>query len=213
MLTITMDYNLTELRDALRREGLYNPSDSTIDLIIKNGTPVKFKKKELIVAPGKIETDVYVIASGIVRVASFDGTKEHTFGFGLSGTFLISPLGFFSGNPAFYYFEACEDCVLLRFSKQKFIDLTKQSHDFACWMLQISIGQFHSAENKASIMHGSAKEKIISFLSNYGKRELTKKNPQYIKQVLRLPAKLLASYLGITPEYFSNIRKQIQKSK
>ena len=48
-----MDYNLTELRDALRREGLYNPSDSTIDLIIKNGTPVKFKKKELIVAPGK----------------------------------------------------------------------------------------------------------------------------------------------------------------
>ncbi len=172
-----MDYNLTELRDALRREGLYNPSDSTIDLIIKNGTPVKFKKKELIVAPGKIETDVYVIASGIVRVASFDGTKEHTFGFGLSGTFLISPLGFFSGNPAFYYFEACEDCVLLRFSKQKFIDLTKQSHDFACWMLQISIGQFHSAENKASIMHGSAKEKIISFLSNYGKRELTKKNP------------------------------------
>ena len=100
-----------------------------------------------------------MIASGIVRVASFDGTKEHTFGFGLSGTFLISPLGFFSGNPAFYYFEACEDCVLLRFSKQKFIDLTKQSHDFACWMLQISIGQFHSAENKASIMHGSAKEK------------------------------------------------------
>lgn len=45
MLTITMDYNLTELRDALRQEGLYNPSDSTIDLIIKNGTPVKFKKK------------------------------------------------------------------------------------------------------------------------------------------------------------------------
>ena len=103
--------------------------------------------------------------------------------------------------------------MLLRFSKQKFLDLTKQSHDFACWMLQISIGQFHSTENKASIMHGSAKEKIISFLSNYGKRELTRKNPQYIKQVLRLPAKLLASYLGITPEYFSNIRKQIQKSK
>ena len=208
-----MDYNFTELRDALRREGRYNPDASTIDLLLENGTPVKFKKKALIVAPGQIETDVYVIISGIVRVASFDGTKEHTFGFGSTGTFLLSPLGFFSGSPAFYYFEACEDCVLLRFSKQKFTELTKQSHDFACWMLQISIGQIHSTENKAALLQGSAKEKILAFLSNYGKRELNKKNPQYIKQVLRLPAKLLASYLGITPEYFSNIRKEIRKSE
>jgi CRP-like cAMP-binding protein len=170
--------------------------EETMDCFLDLMTEVKLKRGEPLIDYGALDTNVYVVKEGIMRVAYFNGFRENTYGFALPGTLMVSYYPFYNGEPAFSKFEACCPSTVMKITKAKFLGLARQSHDFAQWMMFMSLCQLFVHEKKREIVNGDAKERFEAFIDV---------RPQIVENV---SAKILASYIDITPQYISRLKRQ-----
>ena len=82
--------------------------------------------------------------------------------------------------------------------KEDFSSLIDSSAEFARWCLGNVQYQLYFFEMKGRTVQGPAKERYETIL---------KKRPEIIHNV---SLRIIASYLGITPQYLSKLRRQIQ---
>ncbi len=187
---------MEDLKRLLDAECDYRMQDETMEKFIGLMTEMELKQNEPLIPYGKIDNNIYVIKKGIVRAAYFDGFKEVTFAFGLPGSLAISYYSFCKGNQSFSKFEACCDSVVMKISKSSFYDLIRQSHDFAQWMMSMSLEQLLFHERKREVVNGDAKERFEALMKN---------RPEIVENV---SSKIIASYIGITPEYFCRMKRR-----
>lgn len=189
---------MTTLRQLLDAECSYRMKDETMDRFIELMTErIELKENEALIPYGKLDDNVYVIISGIVRYIYFDGSKEVTYGFSLPGTVIISYHPFYRREPSYFQMEACCESTVVKIPKRKFVELSEQSTDFAQWIMWLCIAQLWIYERKLSIVNGNAKERIESLVRN---------RPEIMEKV---SAKIIASYIGISPEHLSRLKKQL----
>ena len=189
-----MNENLKQL---LREECNFKPSDEVMEMFLGAMTEMRVKPASRIIDYGRVNSDVYCLKEGIVRLFHVEESKEKTFGFALPGTIFLSPLSFYLNAPAFIMAETCKVPVtLLRMDRRTFNMLVDKSGEFARWMLSLTTAQICICERKLSIINGSALERYKSVLEN---------RPEIIEAVTN---KVLASYLDITPQHLCRLKKQ-----
>lgn len=190
--------DIIELKEHLHAECTYRMSDETMDMFVGLMSELPLKNKDALVPYGKFDQNIYIVKSGILRYAYFDGLKEVTFGFALPGTLIISYYSFYKREPSFFQIESCGTSVVMKVTKTDFDRLTEQSGDFAKWMLRLSAAQLWHYEKKLAVVNGSAKERFIS---------LMQKRPEIFETV---QLSVIASYIGITPTYLSKMKRQFK---
>lgn len=79
------------------------------------------------------------------------------------------------------------------------MSMVNTSHDFARWCLINAYMQLAFINKKNSVIQGKACDRYASLVKN---------RPEIIRNV---PLKIIASYLGITPQHLSYIRRKIKK--
>ncbi len=183
------------LRKLLKDESKYEVSDQLLDWILAKSTEHELKKNDVLVSYGKIDSDVYVLKKGVMRYVYFDGDREKTYGFASPGTFMIQYHCFVEAQPAFFQVEACTDSIVLKISKRDIDEMVKTSHEFAQYMLHLSLAQCYSNEYKYAILNGLARDRFMLLLKN--RRDITE----------CVQNKVLASYIGITPSYLSFLKR------
>ncbi|MDR2890168.1 MAG: Crp/Fnr family transcriptional regulator [Alistipes sp.] len=190
------------LKKQLSEECSYRMRDETMDRFLGLMTEtVELKDGEPLIPYGRFDNNVYVLKSGIVRSVWFDGLKETTFAFALPGTVIISYYSFYLREPSFSQFEACCDSAVMKIPKAGFVELMEQSHDFAQWVAWMSLSQLWFYEKKRLVVNGDARERFESLLRN---------RPEIIEKVR---SKVIASYIGITPQYLSNLKKTLMPKR
>jgi CRP-like cAMP-binding protein len=156
----------------------------------------ELKTGEPLIPYDRYDNNIYVLKSGIIRSVYFDGIQERTFAIAMAGTVMISYYSFYRREPSYFQLEACCDAtVAMKISKSAFVNLIKESNDFAQWILWMSVGQLWFYEKKLAVVNGDARERFESLLRN---------RPEIIEKV---PAKIIASYIGITPQYLSKLKR------
>jgi CRP-like cAMP-binding protein len=187
---------MEKFRKQLNAECNYCMKAETMELFLGLMTELKFKRNEAIIPYGECDSNIYIVKEGIVRVAYFDGFREKTFVFGLPATVFFSYYSFLKSSPSFSQVEACCDSVVMKVTKAGYIDLMKRSHDFAQWVAFMSLEQLLFHEKKLEVVNGDVLERFEA---------LMKYRPEIIENV---SLKTLASYLGISPEYLSRMKKR-----
>ncbi len=183
------------LKEQLLCEAGIGMSDELFERFVGSMTEIHLKNREVLVAAGKIDTNVYVQKDGLIRAWYFDGENEKTYGFSNPGTMLISYHSFFMGQPSFFQFESCGETTMLRMSRKELDELVDSSGEFAKWLLAARAGQLYANEFKLSVITGSAKERYTALVKN---------RPEVIA---RVPVRIIASYLGVTPNYLSYLKR------
>lgn len=187
--------------DTLRKQLLvecdYRISDSTMESFLGRMSEVRLKNGEPLIPYGKLDQNVYVVKEGVVRYAYFDGAKEKTFAFALPASLIIPYYSYYKRLPAFFQVESCSKSVVMKIPKRDFDGLLEESSDFARWILRMSIGQLWFYEMKLAVVNGTAKERFCSLLKN---------RPEIVE---RVPLKIIASYIGITPPSLSRLKRQL----
>ena len=103
---------------------------------------------------------------------------------------------FIKGQPSLYHIDALEDCELLLIEKDQWEKLFEKVPKFERFFRMLLQNAFISMQRRiAENMSLSAEERYTNFLQRY---------PQFEQ---RLPQRQIASFLGITPESLSRIRK------
>ena len=87
---------------------------------------------------------------------------------------------------------------LFKVTKADYDRLIAEDHSFARWCLEYANCQLYYFEMKRNLINGSARERYESLLRN---------RPEIIRGV---PLKIIASYLGITPQYLSKLRRDMR---
>ncbi|MDE6391953.1 MAG: Crp/Fnr family transcriptional regulator [Muribaculaceae bacterium] len=172
------------------------------DSLFSLATEIVLQKGEVLISPGETRPDVYIVKEGIIRGVDFNGNQERTFCFGLPGTIFNSRFSFYRKLPSYYQIEACCRSVVLQISREDYIALTDRSHPFAVWALHYAWYEQYLEEDRESTVHnGTAKERYLHML---------KTRPMIVKGVSQ---RVLASYLGVTPEYLCRVKASILREE
>lgn len=207
-------FDLNFLKNAIRSEGGFELSENVLDSFLSKGTLQQIPAKGYIIEPGTIDKSIWITATGVTKAIYFDGKKECVLGFSGPGTITMSPISFVIGKPAFCGFQAITNCNMVKVSKSDFETLMNESHEFARWMFGIAVGQLCALELKAQMLSESD---VISNYNNMLKRQMKLDengfDPNRPNLLSIVSSKDIASYLGITQSYLSNLRKMLHEQQ
>lgn len=141
----------------------------------------------------------YYVYNGCLRTYYIDKSgKEHTLQFAINDWWISDYTAFFTTTKAVMYIETIEEATIYQISKKSMEDLFIEIPQLETFFRKKMEKAFASFQKRilASLAQ-SAKERYISFISTYPNIEQSVKNYH------------IASYLGITTETLSRIRKEI----
>lgn len=158
------------------------------------------KKGKLFLEEGQRCDYFYFILKGFVRLYYLDlNGNEITHWFSLENSMITSPLSFFKKEKNILYFEAVEDTELILITSEQ---------------LNTIIAQFKSTEEAVRNLYAEfamiLSRRVMSIHTQTAEErylKLMKEHP-YLFQKAKLTH--VASFLGVTPQSLSRIRKNLQ---
>lgn len=156
-------------------------------------------KKENLLEEGQICTHHYFVLNGLLR-KFFINEKgiEQTTEFAIETWWLTDNFAYERKGPTEFYIQAVEESTILYISQDNQEQLLKA--------FPIMERYFRFVYQRAY----AAAQRRIQFLFSFSKEEFyfqaVKNHPEFVQ---RVPQYLIASYLGFTPEYLSEIRKRL----
>lgn len=186
------------LCDLLEHEGKVGIDRAVLRDFLSHGEILKLKSGEPVGEIHSIDTNHYIVMKGILRKWYWEKDTEKTSAFALPGTIFVDYHSYYRQVPAFYVYEACCDTMVVRISNAVYTRFLETSPDFVKWILSISQGQLYCYERMDEVISGNVADRYQALIEN---------RPDILRFV---SLKIIASYLGITPQYLSMIRNQLR---
>lgn len=162
---------------------------------------VVFSKNEYLITEGKICRHLYFLEQGALRgFYNLDG-KEITHWFAFENDFVTSFHSFITGEPAVENIQLLEGSILWSISKESLGSLLNQHHDIER-LVRIAYEKYY-IRLEERFVNGQFKTASERY------QNLLLQTPHMIE---RVPLGHIASYLGISQETLSRIRRQPHKS-
>jgi CRP-like cAMP-binding protein len=157
------------------------------------------KKKEVVLETGKTVHYQYYISSGCLRTYFVDNSgKEHTVQFAIKDWWISDYTAFFTTSKAVMTIDCIQDASVYKVSKIDMESLYPEIPQLETFFRQKMEMAFAGFQKRIiGNLSQSTKEKYTSFISTYPNIEQSVKNYH------------IASYLGVTTETLSRIRKEI----
>ncbi|WP_219223025.1 Crp/Fnr family transcriptional regulator [Pedobacter antarcticus] len=173
-------------------------TDEQFELISGGITVKTFAKNQVILSPGETSIKTYFVVEGLMRSYSMDSKgKIHIIQFAPE-QWLLSERNSFFNQPSDFYIDTTEPVTALVIPRNFFMEASTHVpciQDLNITMLNNSIRFMQKRINM--LLSATAEERYLDFIKLYP--NLT----------LRVPQWMIASYLGITPESLSRVRKDL----
>lgn len=172
---------------------------SFVEEVFKERT---IKRRQFILQEGDVCAYNSFVVQGCFRMYLVDDHgKEHNLQFAVENWWIGDIGSFHSEEPSKLYIEALENSIILQIKKEDqlrlFVDYPKFNRIFRVFTENALVGvQRRILQNIGS----TAEERYLDFL---------KRHPYFFNRISNVQ---IASYLGVTPEFLSTIRKRIAKS-
>ena len=160
-------------------------------------------KGQILQFKGEVSDKSYFVKSGLLRSYSIDeNSKEHNFMFAPEGWIIFDFVSQTYNTPSELVIEAIEDSKLEVLNKELFDNLLSKGSKFKLSDTEKLTKRIAVLQKRViMLMSATAWERYQDFLDTY---------PNIVQ---RVPQKMIASYLGITPEALSNMRSNMSKKK
>lgn len=165
-------------------------------------TKIELKKyiaKTIILNAGEVCEHSYFVNSGVLRSFNInDNIVEHVLSFACSGWWIGDMYSLLSQKPGNLFIEVLEDAEVVLLSKknqeQMYLEIPKLERFFRIL-----------TENSL-VAH---QERIMDNLSLTAEERFEKFCKKYPTLILQIPQKQIASYIGVTPEFFSKMKSKL----
>ena len=171
--------------------------------ITKHFTPKKLRKKQYFLQEGDVCKFVAFVEKGVLRSYTIDEKgSDRIIQFALEGWLISDLYSFLTGEPGTYTIDAVEDCELVLISKNAHEELLKTLPKYETWIRQQITGAYIALQRRlTSVISLTLEERYEGFTALY---------PDIVQ---RVPQHMIASYMGLTPETLSRVRKKIASRK
>ena len=157
-----------------------------------------FKKNDILLNAGQTERYLSFITKGMVRLYIPKPGGDLTFGFVFENHFVTAYDSFITQTPSLYEIETLADTELWRISYRDLEDIYAKTETGNIIGRKMAENMFLlKSARELSLLNKTAEERYI---------DLFAERPNLIKNI---PLKYIASYIGVTPQALSRIRKRI----
>ena len=147
---------------------------------------------------GNLCETVYKVVKGCLKSYVIDNAgKEHILQFAPEGWYISDLDSFINNKPTTIFIEAIEETTVLHLVKPV-ENNTEPDYNTLIELNNRYLKNIISVNKRLiALLSATAEERYIEFTQTY---------PSLVQ---RLPLKLIASYIGITPEYLSKVRRRM----
>ncbi|HRH59668.1 MAG TPA: Crp/Fnr family transcriptional regulator [Chitinophagaceae bacterium] len=159
----------------------------------------RLRKKQFLLEEGEVCTHECFVNSGCLRMYTLDDKgAEHIMQFAVSDWWIGDQYSFLTAQPSAYFIDALQDSEVLLLEKNLLENLYQRVPKFERFF-RIAFQNSYVALQRRILagLSQTAEEKYLDFINRYADIEQ------------QVPQHQVASYLGITPESLSRIRKQL----
>lgn len=157
-----------------------------------------FDKNQVITRQGETEQFLSFVETGIIRFYIPDDENELTFNFSFDKEFTCAYDSFLTQTPSEYELQALTHTIVWQINYedlQKVYAKTKAGH---------YLGRF--AAEKLFLAKSKREIALLKYNAKQRYLRLFEEQPRILKHI---PLKYIASYIGVTPQGLSRIRRQI----
>ena len=195
--SLSMDAHLEIFKTYLQKKVAI--TDEQFNLIADHLKVKSFEKNEMILMKGDVSSQGFFVSTGLLRSYSIDSKgKTHIIQFAPEQWWLSERNGLLFNEPSDYFIDSVEATKAVIMTKDFMNEAAKHvpcMNDLNNNMLNNSIRFMQKRINM--LLSATAEERYLNFITLYP--NLT----------LRVPQWMIASYLGITPESLSRVRKDL----
>lgn len=165
--------------------------------------PKKLRKKQFLLHEGEECRYTAFVEKGILRSYTIDEKgSEHILQFAMEGGWIADLYSFLTNEPSTYNIEALEGCELLLITKPSWDQLFEKIPAFEKYFRIILQNNLIATQKR-----------LMGSLSETAEEKYEKLVASYPGHLQKLPQHMIASYLGITRETLSRIRRNISMRK
>jgi len=175
--------------------------DKEIEAIDETMTIQDLKKGTVLLKEGQTSAKAYFVLEGIIRQYYLIDGEEKTTDFFVDEQWVVSLNTINLNSPSKQYLECCTDCSVLMGDSEKGEDLYKKYPNLETLSRKLMTNVFLEQQNKLEAF--TINTPIVRY------QNLIAARPDLIQ---RIPQYQIASYIGVTPESLSRIRKRILKN-
>ena len=159
---------------------------------------VSLKKNEFLLKEGQVCRSMYFVEKGCLRMYFINKKSvEQITQFAIENWWLSDYFSLMDKSHTDYYIQAIENSEILAINNLIFDNLLKEIPSLEKYFRIIMQKAVAASQHRAKLQYQMSKEEFyLHFVSSFP--EFNQRVPQY----------MIASYLGLTPEYVSELRKK-----
>lgn len=160
-----------------------------------------YKAKTIILNAGEVCKHSYFVNSGLLRSFTInDNIVEHVLSFACEGWWIGDMYSLLSQKPGNLFIEVLEDADVVLLSKENQEQLYYEIPKLERF--------FRILTENSLVAH---QERLMDNLSLTAEERFDKFCKRYPTIIQRVPQKQIASYIGVTPEFFSKMKSKMLK--
>jgi CRP/FNR family transcriptional regulator, anaerobic regulatory protein len=169
------------------------------ELFLSKTETKQYKAKSILLHSGEIATNTYFVTSGILRSFTInDNIIEHVLHFACEGWWIGDMYSYISGKPGHLFIEVLEEAEVVLICKENQEKLYQQIPKLERF--------FRILAENSLVAH---QERLMDNLSLSAEERFEKMCQKYPSLIQKVAQKHLASYIGVTPEFFSKMKSKL----
>lgn len=174
-------------------------TDEQFNEIARDLKVKSFVKNEIVLSQGETSTRTYFVIDGLMRSYSIDSKgKAHIIQFAPESWWISDRNGILYNEASDFNMDAIEATTAIIIPKDFFCTAAEHAPEFSLLNTTMLNSAIHFMQKRINmLLAATAEERYLDFIKLYP--NLT----------LRVPQWMIASYLGVTPESLSRVRKDL----
>lgn len=167
--------------------------------IVENCTVRNFKKDEYLLRENEYCKHTFFVEKGLLRQFSMDDKgKKHILSFAPENCFVTDRESSYFNHPSVYSIQALEDSRVVLIDEHFVQLLTSKFPNYTVFNNRLLHNHIRHLQKRINLLlSAAAEDRYLEFIKMY---------PDIL---LRVPQTMIASYLGITPESLSRVRREL----
>jgi CRP-like cAMP-binding protein len=180
---------------------IYHFSDEDLDMALGCFYQENFKKGDYFLNAGKICNKISFVESGLFRLFYQVDGEEKIMLFFAENEFMTDYFGFLTQSPSIRPIQALEDSIVYSIERKQLNLLFDKSKSWERVGRKLAESAYVTSVLKANrLLHDDYDTRLKTFIEE---------SPTLIQ---RVPQYMIASYLNMTPETLSRVKKRIMKN-
>ena len=165
------------------------------ELIELSAKAITINRNEFLKVKGSIDTNLYYIASGSLRIFVLDEYEEQTIRLGYKENLVVSLDSFLTNKPSNLFIQAIKKTVVKVITKPQIEQFLETEKNRAIWTKILETLIIQQMEREIDLLTNSPKERYDRVL---------KRSPQLFQEI---PNRHIANYLRMSAETLSRLKK------